>query len=164
MDALTQTAYARLAGIDPPRIDPMTGEEEAKVHLRIKCRPRSQVLPGGAIVHRESGVDDHGKPATTPDGHPLEGARYNFATVYETDAQAIEKLVETATEEELTRVEAEYDRRCRAWAKANGGEEADMEACPHSREEAFAWVMGRGVLPLIEVVRIGGRKGPKKAA
>jgi hypothetical protein len=156
-----QYAYARLAGIDPPKFDPVTGAEEGKVRLRIRCRPTSQVLPGGVIVHRESGIGEDGKPADLEDR-----PGFNFAEVYESDAVLIEALVETATDEELARVEGEYERRCRAWAKANGGDEANMETCPHSREEAFAWVMGRGMLPLLSAERLGdnGRKGSKRAA
>lgn len=160
MNGLQQAAYARLAGIDPPKLNPVTGEEEGKVRLRIRCRPTSQVLPGGVIVHRESGIGEDGSPAAL-DGKP----GFNFVEVYASDAASIEALVETAKEEELARVEAEYERRCRAWAKANGGEEADMETCPHSREEAFAWVMDRDMRPLLSAERLdGGRKGSKRAA
>jgi hypothetical protein len=126
-DHLAQTAFAKIARVDPPRVDLRTGLPERQHRIRVICRPLNQVLPGGHMV--ESGE--------------------NFLFVYTTELGAIRLLVEQATEDDWRRVRTENDRRVRKWQSDNP--ESSMDMCPHSIEAAFEYVMERSMRPLEKV-------------
>jgi hypothetical protein len=142
MDPITAVAFSKIARIDPPRIDPRTGLEEAKVRALVKCIPLLQVLPGGHLVKKGE----------------------NYIEAYVSDLRKIEALVETATETELGDVQREYERQMKKWRKENRN--VPERACPINPEAAFHHVMGRDRLPLesVEVLKDDAKKGATKAA
>jgi hypothetical protein len=120
VDAIMQTAYARLAGVDPPRIDPRTGIEEQKQRVRVVSRATVHVLPGGHLVEQGE----------------------SFVEMYVSDIKKTrEGEVENATAAELADVKREHDRQLVRWREKNPG--ADERTNPISREAAFQHVMGR---------------------
>lgn len=147
MSTITAAAMARLAKMDPPRINPRTMLEEAKIRILVRCRPIMQVLSGGHIARHVA--DD--------------GTRDNFFTVYESDAEKIMADVETATAADMAEVTREHDRAVKRWLEANEG--AKMDVCPCSMEGAFQHVMGRSMLPLesCEIVASDEEKAAGKA-
>lgn len=158
MDEITAATLAKLVGTDPPRIDPVTGEPENKMRVRLEVRPLLQVLPGGHTAKRVTGLG--------PDGQPEPQGRSNFFIVFRSEARELEMLVESATDKELEDVEREYDRRVKKWLEKEG-ESADINACPHSREAAFEHVMGRSMRPIVALEVLGEidtRGKTKKAA
>lgn len=165
MDPITSAAYARMAGVDAPKINPRTGEEESKVRIRVEVRPMTQVLPGGHLAYRSTGVNDKGEEVFDAQGNPDPEARSNFFIAYESDVAAMKRLVEDVTDEQLAQVEREFDRRVKQWLADNGGDEADLTRCPVSRESAFRWVMGRDMRPIIALEELGEEpKGTKKGS
>jgi hypothetical protein len=133
MDVIMQTAYAKMAGIDPPKFDPRTGQEEPKRRVRV-------VMPS-TTMH------------VVPGGHRLEQGE-NFIIVYESDlAKMMANELETATEGDLRDVRREYDRQVERWRTKNEG--ADMRTCPVSFEAAFQHVMGRAMRCITEIEDLG---------
>jgi hypothetical protein len=130
VDAITQTAYARIAGVDPPRIDPRTGLEEAKARIRVVSTSLFHCLPGG---------------------HRVELGE-NFLVVYISDLKKIlEGELETATAAEQAEVDREHARQVARWEAKNEG--ADPRTNPISREASFQHVMGRP-MRCIESVKV----------
>lgn len=157
MDALQQTAFAKIAGVDPPLFNPRTGKEERKHRIRVRCRPLHQVLPGGHMVERVTGIDADGNDTDDPD----EG-RYNFLiNVYTSHLEQMRRLVEDASDDDLYRVELEIENRMARWRKKNP--EADEATCPHSREAAFFYVMNRDIKPLIDIEVLDAEPGAEPA-
>jgi hypothetical protein len=130
VDAITQTAYARIAGVDPPRIDPRTGLEEQKQRVRVVSRATLHVLPGGHLVEQGESIFE----------------------AYVSNVKKIrEHELENATPAQLAEVDREHQRQVARWREKNPG--ASERTNPISREASFQHVMGRP-MRCIETVEI----------
>jgi len=163
MDEITRAAFTKLAGIDPPKVDPRTGREERKVRIAVTCRPLQQVLPGGHLVERVTGFGADGEELDPED---TEARHFNILSVYESDLRIIRRdCVESVSDRELEMIELDYERSVDAWRDKN--KDATMDECPHSREASFHRVMRRDMRPIVELIELGEEpknKSSSKAA
>lgn len=129
---LILTAAAKMANVDPPRIDRATGAEERLVTIRFTCSPILQVMPNGTLATQGE----------------------NTLDCYVSQLPAIEAMVEDATEADLEAVRQCMGRQTRRWAEKNPG--VDRGACPVSFEGAFREIMERDRRPLSNLEILDG--------
>lgn len=136
-------ANARTARVDPPRYNPRTGLEEARVRVRFRVRPTMQVLPGGVLGYAE----------------PSPGVFDNVAEMYESEAADLLKLVEDATPEQLAEVERDLERQLDAIHAKHGpdmGPPLDVNFYA-----SFERILKRSIRPVIEAEILGPVTKPR---
>lgn len=156
MDAMQRTAYAKLAGIDPPLINPLTGDEQALVRLSVTPRSLMYIIPGGQLVYgREVKRDADGNETETVN------TGENYVSLYQAHADATLELVEDAPPELMKRARNELEIQRANWLEANEG--LTLAECPCNFPAAFAHVAQRSLKPLLSAEVIESR-GKRKSA
>jgi hypothetical protein len=162
----SRTAIAKLTRTDPPRIDKRTGREIRRVRVKVRVRPTQQVLPGGQLALGDE--DNYFEMYEDEAALICDGVKNPRAKPGERDERKlylVEPMLETATDEQLARVDDELDARERQFmATAEKKAEAisdDIERekflreerakSPNSFEAAFLHVMHREMRPVLEL-------------
>ena len=158
--SLQKLAFARMGRVDPPPYDRRTGEEYAIIRVLIDSATINQAIPNGNLVCNEQAPGDDGKIARN--------APYTIPQVYEIYANqldAVEALVETASDAELAAVARDLEYHTAECEGTLPGNDKPKNSRPYwpSYASSFRAIMHRDPMPFrsVEVLK---PKTTKRAA
>lgn len=155
-DTLAKLAMARLARVDPIPYDPRTGREYDIVRVRIDSSTLNQPIANGNLVcNEQEEPEDPKSPYSTP----------LVYEIYENQLKGVVAMVETATEEDMARVNEDLDHHTReATGQGVDGKGAkNTRGCYPSFPASFRHVMRRDMLPFRSVEVIAQPKAKRAA-